>query len=118
MDFSKDNLLIDGLTNHLMYTITRIKSNLNIRNPMLKEIKEKYNLLFNKTQEIMNVVIQKYNIDIPEDEIGYIAIHLGAAIERIGDKENLYNVVVVCSSGIGSSQMLLSKLNKFPQLTY
>lgn len=116
VDFSKDNLLIDGLTNHLMYTITRIKSNLNIRNPMLKEIKEKYSLLFNKTQEIMNVVIQKYNIDIPEDEIGYIAIHLGAAIERIGDKENLYNVVVVCSSGIGSSQMLLSKLNKFPQL--
>lgn len=116
VDFSNDKLLVDGLTNHLMYTLTRIKSNLNIRNPMLKEIKEKYNLLFDKTKKIMNVVQNKYNIDIPEDEIGYIAIHLGAAIERLGDHKDIYNVLVVCSSGIGSSQMLLSKLNKYPQL--
>lgn len=116
IDFFQDEILINGLTNHLMYTMFRIRSNLTIRNPMIKEIKEKYSLLFEKTQKIIKVVESKYKIDIPEDEVGYITIHFGAAIERIGNNFKVYNVVVVCSSGIGSSQMLLSKLENFPQL--
>lgn len=116
IDFFQDEVLVDSLTNHLMYTMFRIKSNLTIRNPMLKEIKEKYKILFKKTQKIIRVLENKFKINIPEDEIGYIAIHFGAAIERMGNDFKVYDIVVVCSSGIGSSQMLLSKLKKFPQL--
>lgn len=116
IDFFHDEILVNGLTNHLMYTIFRIKSNLNIRNPMLKEIKEKYKLLFKKTEKIIKIIENKYKLQIPEDEIGYIAIHFGAAIERMGNDFKVYNVIVVCSSGIGTSQMLLSKLENFPQL--
>ncbi|MCG4586585.1 PRD domain-containing protein, partial [Anaerosalibacter bizertensis] len=76
----------------------------------------KYKLLFKKTEKIIKIIENKYKLQIPEDEIGYIAIHFGAAIERMGNDFKVYNVIVVCSSGIGTSQMLLSKLENFPQL--
>lgn len=115
MDFKNDEILINGLTNHYMYAIYRIKSGFKIRNPILNEIKNKYGRLFDRTADILKNVENKINVHIPEDEIGFIAIHLGAAIERFKKNYKIYNIVVVCASGIGTSQMLLSKLKNIPQ---
>ena len=44
-------------------------------------------------------------IKIPEDEIGYIVIYFIASMNSI-------SVLVVCSTGIGSSKMLRSRLER------
>ena len=56
-------------------------------------------------------IIEKYvERKISEVEITYITIHICAAMERKKNQEIAFHVVVVCSGGIGTSQLLLAKL--------
>lgn len=116
VDFSGDALLIEGLKAHLGPTVYRLKMGLDIRNPLLNDIKSKYEALFKVCDKFCDVLREKLNMDIPEDEIGYIAMHFGAALERMKDVAKKYNIMVVCASGIGTSRMLMSKLKMFPQI--
>ena len=49
-------------------------------------------------------------IKIPEDEIGYIVIYFIASMDYLS--KNSISVLVVCSTGIGSSKMLRSRLER------
>lgn len=105
-----------NLTIHIALAIKRIEAGEEIVLDLdtlnnLKNTKE-----FEMAETLTKYIEDSIGIRLPEDEIGYIAIHFGAAIERMGNDFKVYDIVVVCSSGIGSSQMLLSKLKKFPQL--
>lgn len=56
-------------------------------------------------------IIEKYvERKITDVEITYITIHICAAMERKKNQEISFHVVVVCSGGIGTSQLLLAKL--------
>ncbi len=56
-------------------------------------------------------IIEKYaERTISEVEITYITIHICAAMERKKNQEIAFHVVLVCSGGIGTSQLLLAKL--------
>ena len=59
------------------------------------------------TQPTM-VVIHSVN----EDEIGFLAIHFCGALERLkSSKETSVKALIVCSTGIGTSLLLKSKIN-------
>ena len=56
-------------------------------------------------------IIEKYvERKITDVEITYITIHICVAMERKKNQEIAFHVVVVCSGGIGTSQLLLAKL--------
>ncbi len=111
---SEDIQLLNGLILHLRPTINRLKYGLTLRNPIINEIKESYPEMFGVAW-MTSVVFEKYlGIKIQEEEIGYIALHIGASVER---NRNLIRVLVVCASGIGTSQLLAARLRKgFRQL--
>ncbi len=50
-------------------------------------------------------------IEFPEDEIAFIVLHFGSVLEIKKEETNIH-ALVVCSSGIGSSKMLASRLKK------
>lgn len=115
-NFKQDEVLFNGLLTHIGPAIDRLLSGLDIRNPLIDDIKSKYADLFTKTKAICKTLEREINIPIPDDEIGYIAMHFGASIERKNKIKKQYNVLAVCASGIGTSRMMLSKLQLFPQL--
>ncbi|WP_341875929.1 BglG family transcription antiterminator [Defluviitalea saccharophila] len=109
--------LLIGLVRHLGPAINRIKMNLDIRNPLLQEIKQSYPQLFKVAGECAKVMEKHEEIKVPEEEIAYIAMHLGAAMEHRKKERSTkhYRIVVACSSGIGASRMLSSRIEKeFP----
>lgn len=110
-----ENLLV-GLVSHLRPTINRLKMNLDIRNPLLEKIKEMYPEIFSISRKCAKVINKRFNLDMPEAEIGFIAMHIGAAIEKERQKgakgNRIYKVVVACSSGIGTSRLLATRLKK------
>jgi mannitol operon transcriptional antiterminator len=107
-----EKLLLD-LVAHLIPTISRLKMNLNIRNPLLEEIKSNYPRIFEISRKSSKILEEYIDVNIPESEIGYIAMHLGAAIEKnYSNQHKIYNVIVSCASGIGTSRMLAARLEK------
>jgi transcriptional antiterminator len=105
----KDEQLLNGLILHLRPTINRLKYGLVLRNPVLNEIKENYSEFFGVAWMASTVFNKYLGVKIPEEEIGYIALHIGAAVER---NIKPFKVFVVCSSGIGTSQLLAARIQK------
>lgn len=110
-----DSLLI-GLVDHLRPAINRLQLKLNIRNPLLDKIKEEYPEIYRISIKCSAVITKQIGLVLPESEIGYIAMHIGSAVEQIKNvslnKNIKYNVVVTCISGIGTSKMLAERLKK------
>jgi mannitol operon transcriptional antiterminator len=109
----EDLILFDGLLSHLVPAISRLMLGLQIHNPMLEEIKKHYSQVFLACQKAAQVLSNKIGRDIPEDEIGYLAIHVGASIIRVNENSNkIYKAIIVCASGMGTSTFLSSKISK------
>lgn len=115
-----DDQLHIGLMTHLRPTLTRIHYNLEIRNPLLEQIKKNYSQVYEWTKMSIIPIQEELSITLPEDEIGYLAIHFGAAIERVKanvNKKSSLIVGVVCASGIGISSLISTRINNlFPKL--
>ncbi|GGJ87605.1 putative licABCH operon regulator [Lentibacillus kapialis] len=115
LKLSDDKELLLNLSLHLKPAINRYRHQMNIRNPMLNEIKMKYPLSFEAALVGADVLSEQLGIHVNEDEMGYIALHIETAQEKLksfGTRRK--RCLIVCSSGFGSAQLLLYKLkNKF-----
>jgi mannitol operon transcriptional antiterminator len=114
LDLSSNRSLFEGLVMHLKPAIYRIKQKMGISNPLLEKIKRDYAELFSIVKQAADDVFDE--VDVPDEEIGYLVMHFGAVILR---KKDLVDVktLVICSSGIGTSKMLVTRLQKeFPEL--
>lgn len=105
----EDTILLTGLVIHLRPTIIRLKNNLELRNPLLSRIKNEYLSIFGATWSCNSIFERNFNVSINEDEVGYISLHIASAIERISNK---VKAVIICSSGIGTSQLVANRLKK------
>ena len=117
-DIDKNQSLLAGLVNHLAPTISRLKMNMDIRNPLLNEIQQHYPELISLTRKCVAEVEAEVGKSLPDAEIAYIAMHLGAALS---DSEKflhaVHRVVVACPTGMGTSRLLASRLRaNFPTL--
>lgn len=85
-----------------------------IHNPLLADVKQDYPALFDLVSQAMERVFVQENI--PEEEAGFVAMHFGAALDR-GQGNFPRSVLVICSSGIATTKILASRLEKsFPQI--
>lgn len=91
-----DKELKIGLALHVKPAISRNRYGMNLRNPMLAAIKEHYPLAFEAGIIAGMVIKEQTDIDIHENEIGYLALHFGAAIERKKQKARR-NDVSLCA---------------------
>ena len=103
-----------GLILHLIPLMHRIISESYLKNPLLEKIKEEYPDAFGLSWMTNSIFKERFGKVLPEDEIGFIAIHIEAMLEQ---SESRIKTVIVCSYGVGVSQLLASKIeNRFSRL--
>lgn len=104
-----DDAFFNYLLLHLKPTITRLKFGLAVENPLFTEIMENYPMEFEAVKHQKPLFKGIFGIDLPDHEIAYLVLHVAAARER-----NMapIKVLVVCASGIGTSQLLVAKLKR------
>ncbi|WAH37888.1 BglG family transcription antiterminator [Alicyclobacillus dauci] len=113
---TEDRDLLLGLAQHLEPAIYRIKAGLVIRNPLLDEIRKRYPSLFEAMREASKQVLEPFGLAVLDAEIGYLTMHLGAALER-RKAGNKWRAKIVCPNGISSAELLASRMrNEFPQV--
>ncbi|CAG9620220.1 BglG family transcription antiterminator [Sutcliffiella rhizosphaerae] len=101
--------LLQGLVAHLGPALFRINQNMRITNPLLDRIKTEYSELFAIVNEGVDILFP--DLDIPEEEVGYLVLHFGSVLLNIYQRKPLH-ALVVCSTGIGTSKMLATRLQK------
>ncbi|PFG02734.1 BglG family transcription antiterminator [Bacillus sp. es.036] len=101
--------LLEGLVTHLGPATHRVRQNMNIHNPLLTKIKADYADLFQLLEEALKETFP--GIPIPDEEVGFLVLHFGSALEG-RFQHNEVNILAVCSSGIGTSKMLATRLKQ------
>ena len=104
LDLSEDFVLQDDLIKHLTSYLPKKE---NKKNPLLGVIKKKYAYAF----EICLSTIKDLNLlktyDLNEDDIGYIAIHIAASIERQNkNQSSRIRTAIICGQGFSTSRLL------------
>ncbi|WP_053218298.1 BglG family transcription antiterminator [Virgibacillus senegalensis] len=106
-----DEELLLHMCLHLRPAINRHKYQMNIRNPLLEDIKKNYPLSFEAALAGADELQKLLGIRVNEHEVGYLALHLEAAQERAKRRASrVSRCLIVCATGLGSAQLLLYKL--------
>lgn len=82
IDFTNDVNLRIALALHTFPLITRLNSKMQLKNFMTYDIKQKYVVAFDIASLYAYELYQKYNIKISDDEVSFIALHFGGAMEN------------------------------------
>ncbi len=97
-----DESLVYCLAIHLNATFTRLSQGTKIINPNLEDIKKKFHVEYAVAAKMVNVIREKYQIDLPDDEISYIALYLHGN-ER--EDEGNVGIVVATHGNVGSNML-------------
>ncbi|MEI0748634.1 BglG family transcription antiterminator [Brachyspira pulli] len=109
----RNNLNLRLLLNHHMMPFDiRIRYNVLQKNPMLCDIKSNYGLAYLIASEANTVLKSYYKKEIPDDEIGYLALLFQIALEENNDHKSKINILIVCGSGKTTSKLLMYKYKK------
>ncbi|MGV3466573.1 MAG: BglG family transcription antiterminator [Heyndrickxia sp.] len=95
IDLSEDEFIVK-FTLHIRNLVFRAKNKQWSRNPLTYKLKDKYPLIYEISVFISNELQKVENIVIKEDEIAYIAFHIGAFFERQKELESKILCAVVC----------------------
>lgn len=120
LDIAQDRqVLVNQMTVHLISAYHRLQNGICYHNPMLSKIKQDYQNLFHLTKAAVKSLEYLWHADFSDDEIALIATYFGSAVVRQTEDTEHHQILVVCSSGIGTSQFLLLQLrNRYPKVQF
>lgn len=81
----KSNVILNeqvhvALTDHILFAIHRLMKGQAITNPFLAETKALYPFEYEIAAEVVDFINQSINLNLPEGEIGFIALHVHSSI--------------------------------------
>ncbi|MBU8879984.1 BglG family transcription antiterminator [Bacillus sp. FJAT-29790] len=110
VDLTKDFSLYQGLLSHMEPSLFRIKQQMGLFNPLKEEVKRKYPVLFMAVKKSVEMEFEEIS-NFPDDEIAFIVLHFGSAL-MMHEEEIEIKALIVCPTGIGTSKMLASRIEK------
>lgn len=77
LDFKIENdLTYNRLINHLKGALDRSAEKIQVENPLLQMLKTEFKDSFQIAEKISAKILQDLNIEIPDEELGYMTIHI------------------------------------------
>ncbi|WP_261131857.1 BglG family transcription antiterminator [Bacillus sp. Marseille-Q3570] len=106
IDFHQSDHLLNDLVSHLKPSIYRLQENKEIKNPLTDQIERDYRELF---QIVEGSAQEVFPYRFPKTETAFLVMHFASALLNMEGTRGL-KVLVICSSGIGTSKILAAKL--------
>lgn len=94
VQFNTDEDFMSGLKMHLQGLIERYNQNVDADNLFIQDIKKNYPLVFEMGVSVGKALEEYLHIQINEAEMGFIALHFGAAYERL-NRNNKFKAVMI-----------------------
>ena len=106
-----DEVLINNLILHLVPALHRFELGLSIKNPYKDSIKGNFPYAYNQAVDLSIEIEKRFSVNINDDEIAYIALHIESFLERREEKR--VKTVIVCSTGLGTARLLEQRIKKY-----
>lgn len=116
----ESNSLELSLTTHLLSTLYRTNLQINYAHPDINDFVSSHNELFIFTKYAVTPFEKFINKKLSDDEISLITIYFGGQLQDMNRSRNWdTDVLIVCSSGIGTSTLLKNQLtNRYPNVSF
>lgn len=112
-DLSGDEQLYESLLQHMNVCVYRKKSGMQLENPLKEELLHDYPQLYEVIHEMLCRELKQDLIIASDDEIAYILLHFAAALyRRKQNAERLADIAVVCATGMGTAELVVTGLKK------
>ncbi|NHA36174.1 transcriptional regulator [Staphylococcus schleiferi] len=82
-DLNHEESFVVSLTDHLIFALKRMENGQLITNPFLSETKYSYPEAYQIAKKVVTRINLQLNIDFPEDEVGFIALHIASQINDV-----------------------------------
>ncbi len=77
------------LADHISNAISRVVSGIQINNVFLEEIKALYKAEYAISRDALTIINEQFSVQLPDDEIGFIALHILNNYENSVDYESV-----------------------------
>lgn len=84
-----------GLTDHIAFSLKRIQDGIEVANPFLAETRTLYNEEYRLAEKAVQMLSERFELEIPESEIGFITFHIHGARNEKGISKTLKNTSVI-----------------------
>jgi lichenan operon transcriptional antiterminator len=91
-----DEAFMVRLALHLGNLVARAQENTFSRNPLVRSIKTSYPMIYDVAVFMASQIQRAKSITMNDDEISYIALHIGSFLERQSRREERLTVAIVC----------------------
>ncbi len=105
--YGQDENAARALSVHLKMLMQRAHLRQTFPNPVIEQIKSDYPVEMNYAIFLARRVEEHFGVQINEDEIGYLTVHLGVCQPPDGAKKK---AVILCNYGVGTSQMIRERM--------
>ncbi|KXT84623.1 Transcriptional antiterminator / PTS system, cellobiose-specific IIA component [Streptococcus sp. DD11] len=95
IDLSADQVLLSGLANHFSSLLERQRTQTQMSNVYLREIKRQYPLIFEMAVHAGEVLSGELGHKVEENELSFIALHLGAAYDRFNSPSKYRALLII-----------------------
>ena len=112
LNLKEDIDLVMALYFHFVTLDFRLRYALRTVNPIMENIKQKYQMAFLIAQSCNEVIREFYPQSLNEDELAYIALYFELAMERQRKGGEKKNILIICSTGSGTSRLLKYEYEK------
>ncbi len=110
IDLKEDSFMI-RFAFHLKNVLERVEHNINIRNSQFRKIKNDFPLIYVIAVYISNIINKKTNHTLSEDEIAYIALHIGVLMEEKKAYSEKLTCVVLAPDYYTVNRTLFRRIN-------
>ncbi|WP_272873273.1 BglG family transcription antiterminator [Alteribacter salitolerans] len=112
LSFEKKENLYHGLLLHMRPAIFRAKYGLTENNTLLEDIRQEFYNLFEAIKSEISMIEEEYQVQFPQEEVAYIAMHYGSAVGIVGEEkeDKLLRIMIVCNSGVGTANLLKNRI--------
>lgn len=112
IDLRQDKELSRNLNTHLRPAINRMKQGIPFSNPLLDYIKNDYTEVYLSVLTTIDDLEKMENIYFDANEIGYICLHIIAAISR-PENINTIHTALICNEGLSIEQFLINLISSY-----
>ncbi|WP_328516873.1 BglG family transcription antiterminator [Granulicatella seriolae] len=109
----REELLYEGLYKHLTGLLHRMKTNVQVINPLKDNIASNYPEIYDSVVRFAPAIEEVARQKITLDEIAFLTIYFSTSESRINQElEYIYKIAVICNHGTATAHLLAENLKE------